>query len=63
VDDLSAAIKEATSLSDARLKEMGQAGRQLIEQRYSWKKSADLTLETYLWVLGRASIPDCVLKL
>lgn len=54
------ALREATQSPPAALAAMGQRGRQLITERYTWPIAAQKTLELYAWLLGRAPRPDCV---
>ena len=61
VEPLSAALKEATGATDARRREMGLRGRQLVEERYAWGPIGKTMAEVYQWILGRASKPDCII--
>jgi glycosyltransferase involved in cell wall biosynthesis len=60
VDPLVKALREAMSLSDVQRYEMGQRGRELMVQKYSWPKIAQQMAAVYEWVLGKGSIPNCV---
>ena len=42
------------------LREMGLRGRQLIEDKYSWKGPGRQMAEVYEWLAGRQSVPECV---
>ena len=57
---LTSALREATALSREKLREMGLRGREMIRENYSWKQVAEQMLETYEWVSGRRSPPECV---
>ncbi len=39
---------------------MGQRGRELVADKYTWTKSAEMTIELYEWLLGRGDRPDFV---
>lgn len=51
----------ALDLSPAGLKEMGQKGRNLIEDKYLWDKTTNRTITLYHWLLHGGSKPDFVL--
>ncbi len=51
----------AAALSgSAELAAMGQVGRQLVAERFSWPSVAFKTLSLYQWLLGSAPSPDCL---
>jgi glycosyltransferase involved in cell wall biosynthesis len=55
---LAAAIGRA--LDDAALRDrLGAAGRERVVERYSWKRTAELTAEQYYEVVGRAAARRC----
>lgn len=60
VEPLAAALKQATSLSDKERYEMGQRGRRLVEDKYSWPQVGREMLSVYRWVLGNGPQPPCV---
>jgi glycosyltransferase involved in cell wall biosynthesis len=60
VEPLAAALREATSLSDQERHEMGQRGRHLVEEKYSWPQIGRDMLSVYHWVLGAGAKPECV---
>jgi poly(glycerol-phosphate) alpha-glucosyltransferase len=39
---------------------MGQRGRRLVEEKYSWNGIARDLLTVYEWVLGGGAKPECV---
>ncbi|MCS4122715.1 glycosyltransferase [Salinibacter ruber] len=41
-------------------REMGEKGRALVEQSYTWPQIARTMREVYRWVLGEGPRPDCV---
>ena len=58
---LTSTLKEVTALPIEQLREMGQRGRTLMRERYSWERVAKHMLEVYHWVLGRRAAPQCVM--
>ncbi len=61
VEPLAAALREATSLSDEERREMGQRGRRLVEEKYSWPQIGRNMRSVYEWILGRGPQPACIL--
>jgi len=59
-DALAVALVEAMHNSPAELKAMGEHGRRLVENEYSFRRSAAMTIELYEWLLGRAEQPEFV---
>jgi glycosyltransferase involved in cell wall biosynthesis len=59
VEPLVAALKQAAMLSDMQRHQMGAKGR-IYVQRYNWRDIADKMIDTYQWILGQGSKPDCV---
>lgn len=51
------ALTHAIQCPKAELKLMGQRGRNLIEQKYTWQAVAKTTIELYNWILGNSSRP------
>jgi len=60
VEPLAAALRKATSLSDQQRYEMGQRGRRLIAEKYSWPKIGREMKAVYEWVLNGGTPPACV---
>lgn len=60
VEPLVKALKEATGLSPETRHEMGQQGRRLVEENYSWDKIGKEMLSVYEWVLEGGTPPSCV---
>lgn len=48
------------SMRDAELREMGNRGRKLVEERFTWKRIAEEMVSVYAWVLDRGPRPACV---
>ena len=61
VDPLVDTLKEVTSTPAHVLREMGNRGRSLVENKYDWRPIGRAMNEVYSWVLGRAPRPSCVL--
>jgi glycosyltransferase involved in cell wall biosynthesis len=60
-ENLAAALREAMRLSDSERNDMGQRGRKLIEQKYSWASIGEQMESFYHWLLHGGSRPSCVL--
>ena len=60
VEPLAAALHEATSLTDPERQAMGQRGRRLVLEKYSWPQVASEMLGVYEWVAGKGPRPSCV---
>lgn len=64
IDDNVAAIKAGLcrllAMQDDELTEMGQKGRSLVEQNFTWDVSASKMIELYQWLLGQGEKPDFV---
>jgi glycosyltransferase involved in cell wall biosynthesis len=54
-------LKEALSYTEKDLQEMGQKGKKLISEKYTWDKLANKTLELYGWLLKEKKKPDFVI--
>jgi glycosyltransferase involved in cell wall biosynthesis len=54
------ALLAAIQLSDEEREAMGERGRRLIQQKYSWQQVARQMLQLYAWVLGQSEKPDFV---
>ena len=61
IEPLAAALHEAVSLSDATRRDMGERGRALIKNGYSWSRIASDMSAVYGWILGGGSPPACVM--
>ncbi len=60
VDPLTGALREAMALSDEQRLAMGQRGRRLVEENYSWPKIGRDITAVYAWMLGSGTKPECV---
>lgn len=61
VEPLAKALKEATDLTPEERHAMGQRGRRLVAQNYSWDKIGKDMLSVYEWVLEGGAPPSCVI--
>ena len=59
-ETLTAAIQRFVDCRERELWRIGQNGKRLVETKYRWDRIAALVQDVYLWIHGRASIPDCV---
>lgn len=53
-------LKEFSEMTPEDRQAMGGRGRQLVEQRFTWKKAATDMAAVYRWVLGQGDQPPCV---
>lgn len=60
VDPLVAALKQAMATSPSELHAMGERGRTLVTERYSWDPIGRQMAEVYRWLVGGGPPPDCV---
>lgn len=60
VEPLAEALNDAMSLSDNERHKMGQRGRALVEQHYSWGEIANNMTGVYQWLSNSGARPDCV---
>jgi glycosyltransferase involved in cell wall biosynthesis len=56
------ALLDAVHRSKSELEEMGQRGRVLVANKYTWVQVAQKSLVLYQWLLGRGGQPDFVIK-
>ncbi len=55
IDSLSEALESATNLSQIELREMGDQGRKLVEEKYSWPAVCKPMISGYEKILGRGA--------
>ena len=60
VESIAQGLDNLFSMSDADLCSMGERGRRLVEERFTWKKIAGQMDGVYDWVLGGGTPPDFV---
>lgn len=54
------ALRDAVGRSPEQLKLMGQQGKKLVATKYTWARSAQMTIELYEWLLGLKKRPEFV---
>ncbi len=54
------ALEDALGWSKARLAAMGERGREVVQNRFTWPRIAKMTLELYSWLLGGVDRPEFV---
>jgi len=55
-------LRQLMALTDSERRAMGQRGRQLIEEKYTWDKVAKQMIQVYEWLLGGGAPPECMVK-
>jgi glycosyltransferase involved in cell wall biosynthesis len=60
VESLFAGMRALTGMAPADLTTMGESGRRLVEECFTWRHVAEMMLEVYNWVLGGGRTPECV---
>jgi len=58
---IAAVLRELFAMTDMQLNNIGSAGRQLVEKRYTWSSVSMQMFELYKWVAGQGSPPSFVL--
>ncbi len=61
VGELQEALRTALSLTDEQRSAMGERGRAVVREKFSWPGLASQMREAYAWLLGGGSPPECVL--
>jgi len=61
VASLSRALAKLFTMSESDRLAMGNKGRMLVEDRFTWPVVADEMCAVYSWVLGQGSQPSCVI--
>ncbi|MCL6509026.1 MAG: glycosyltransferase, partial [Bryobacteraceae bacterium] len=57
---IAAGLRDLFAMSDAERRAMGERGRRLVEERFSWPKIAAQMKQVYEWVLGGGPRPEWV---
>jgi len=60
VQGIGSALAAALELSSAERRAMGERGRQLVGEYFSWPNVARRMKAVYDWVLNQGAEPDCV---
>lgn len=61
IDSIRETLFEATQCPKEELAAMGQRGRVLMSEKYTWPKVAEQSVHLYKWLLGRESRPKFVI--
>ena len=59
-DGIAAALEDATRKSPEELIAMGERGRAVVAERFSWDRIAREFVDCYRWILGEGPTPGCV---
>jgi poly(glycerol-phosphate) alpha-glucosyltransferase len=59
-DSIATALRRGFAMSDAERAAMGEQGRRLVADRFTWPRVAEQLLAVYRWVLGQGPQPDSV---
>lgn len=59
-DAIAATLERLFGLSDAEQCIMGEQGRRLVAERFTWPRVAEQMVAVYRWVLGQGPMPDSV---
>lgn len=59
--ELAHRLRDLMTMSEDERHAMGQAGRRLVEQRFTWDRVAAELQEVYTWVLGGGPPPSCMI--
>lgn len=60
VSALADALRDVMRTTDTQRAEMGERGRQLVRDRYTWDRVAEQMIGVYHWLLGSGNRPDCI---
>lgn len=60
VEGITAALQEATGKTREELAIMGERGKHLVADQYTWQDSAQKTIALYKWLLGKGERPSFV---
>ncbi|WP_309400632.1 glycosyltransferase [Cerasicoccus maritimus] len=59
-DPLAVALQEAMSLTDQERSQLGERGRKLIVEKYSWVRFAQQLNDVYSWLRNEQPEPSCI---
>jgi poly(glycerol-phosphate) alpha-glucosyltransferase len=60
-NSITSGLETLVLMDESALLSMGQRGRALAKQRFTWPKIALNMLSVYWWILGQGRRPDCVM--
>jgi glycosyltransferase involved in cell wall biosynthesis len=59
-NEIAVGLKQLLEMTDDDRAAMGQRGRALVEERFSWAKIGQQMREVYEWILGGGAVPETV---
>lgn len=60
-ESIAQVLEDVFRAPPSTLRAMGEAGRELVRDRFTWPKAAAEMKTVYDWVLGSGSKPSCVI--
>jgi poly(glycerol-phosphate) alpha-glucosyltransferase len=60
-DSVTRGLQQLVAVPVHERTEMGERGRSLVEERFTWPRVAEQMHHVYRWMLGEAGQPDCVI--
>jgi poly(glycerol-phosphate) alpha-glucosyltransferase len=58
--NIAVALKTLFHMTELERRAMGDRGRKLVENRFTWSSVATSMRTVYTWALGRGPMPACV---
>jgi glycosyltransferase involved in cell wall biosynthesis len=59
---IAVALRKLFDMTEPERRAMGDKGRRLVEERFTWATVAASMRSVYSWVLGRSSMPACIVS-
>jgi glycosyltransferase involved in cell wall biosynthesis len=59
-EDVTRGLRDLLERSPEQRAELGQTGRALVEQKYTWEQQAQRLAEVYRWIAGGGESPEAV---
>jgi poly(glycerol-phosphate) alpha-glucosyltransferase len=60
IEDIGSGLEALFLMSDGDRKGMGERGRELVRERFTWRRVAAEMKSVYEWVLGGGPPPECI---
>jgi poly(glycerol-phosphate) alpha-glucosyltransferase len=60
-DAIATGLERLIAMPPAERAAMGERGRALVEERFTWPRVAEQMHAVYRWILGQREAPDCVI--
>ena len=60
VESIADGLETLFSIREGDLRAMGLNGRELVQERFTWRTIAAQVKEVYDWMLGGGSLPECI---